>query len=94
MNPIQHLLIKSPNLGTFNTLDSIGQRTIVKKVPITVPTDQNIVDFIRSGIDYLECGKQTVRSLEFQITDETGNEIELESGEVSFSIVFTLKATE
>ena len=94
LNPLQHLLIKSPNLGTFNTLDSHGQRTIVKKIPATVGANGIIVDFIRSGIDHLDCSKQTVRNLEFQITDEVGNEIAIANGEVSFSIVFTTKASD
>ena len=42
--PVAYILIKSPNLSTFETTDSTGQRTIIKKVPVTTTRGTNIVD--------------------------------------------------
>ena len=89
-NPIKYLLIKSSNLGTFNTLGSFGERTILKKVPVNAPQGEMILDVTRSGNDYLECGKQTLKRLEFTITDERGNIPDLHEHDVSFSLIFSV----
>ena len=89
-NPVKYLFIKSSNLGTFNTLGSFGERTILKKVPVVAPQGEMILDDTRSGNDFLECGKQTLKRLEFTITDEPGNILDLHEHDVSFSLIFSI----
>ena len=50
--------------------------------------------YIRSSEDLLDCSKQTLRRLEFRISDEGGNDLALNGHDVSFSIVFSLKVRE
>ena len=87
---IKYLFIRSANLGTFNTLGSFGERTIIKKVPVTAPQGEIILDDTRSGNDVLNCAKQTFKRLEFTITDEKGNIIDLNGHDTSFSLIFSI----
>ena len=89
-NPIKYLFIKSTNLGTFNTLGSFGERTVIKKVPVIAPQGEIILDDTRSGDDMLSCEKQTLKRVEFQITDEVGNVLDLNGHDVSFSLIFSI----
>ena len=91
---IKFVYIKSPNLGTFKTLGSFGERTIIKKVPVTAPQGELIIDDTRSGFDILDCSRQTLRKLEFQLTDERGNTLDLHTHDVSFSLIFSLHTKE
>jgi hypothetical protein len=87
---IKYLFIKSANLGTFNTMGSFGERTIIKKVPVTAGKGEMILDDTRSGNDMLSCEKQTLKRLEFQITDELGNTMDLQGHDVSWSLIFSI----
>ena len=89
-NPVKYIFIKSANLGTFNTLGSFGERTVIKKVPVMAPQDEMILDDTRSGNDMLSCEKQTLKRLEFTITDEFGNVLDLNEHDVSFSLIFSI----
>ena len=89
-NPVKYIFIKSANLGTFNTLGSFGERTVIKKVPVMAPQGEMILDDTRSGNDMLSCEKQTLKRLEFTITDEFGNVLDLNEHDVSFSLMFSI----
>ena len=47
-----------------------------------------IVDDVRTDLDALGCSKQNLRRLEFELTDETGAEIDLHHHDISFSLIF------
>ena len=87
---VKYLFIRSANLGTFNTLGSFGERTIIKKVPVTAPQGEMILDDTRSGNDVLNCAKQTFKRLVFTLTDEKGNIIDLNGHDISFSLIFSI----
>ena len=89
-NSVKYIFIKSANLGTFNTLGSFGERTVIKKVPVISPQGEMILDDTRSGNDMLSCEKQTLKRLEFTITDEFGNVLDLNEHDVSFSLIFSI----
>ena len=89
-NPVKYIFIKIANLGTFNTLGSFGERTVIKKVPVIAPQGEMILDDTRSGNDMLSCEKQTLARLEFTITDEFGNVLDLNEHDVSFSLIFSI----
>ena len=40
------------------------------------------------GYDYLDCSRQTLRTIEFRLTDSAGNEIPFHGSFVSFSNLF------
>ena len=87
--PIRNVYIIAHGLGNFNTMSISGERAIVKKVPVTsgygeIIHDQNVI-----GIDYLDCSRQTLSRLSFQLKDVFGRVINLNGQHWSFSIVFS-----
>jgi hypothetical protein len=50
------------------------------------------IDPVTSAHDYLECGGQTLRIIEFNLIDGQGNYIPLHGETISFSIVFSTQS--
>ena len=74
---------------TVNSL--YGEKTVVKKVMTQSAKFGDIIsDYIGSAEDLLDCSKQSLRRLEFRFSDD----LDLNGHDVSFSIVFSLKARE
>jgi hypothetical protein len=88
LQPIRNIYIKSPNLGNFKTVGPKGESDILKKVPVTADFNQMIFDNSLIGNDYLDCSRQTLRTIEFRLTDSAGHEIPFHGSFVSFSILF------
>jgi hypothetical protein len=89
LNPIRNLYIVSSGLGTFNTMSVSGERSIVKKVPVNANYGEMIFDQSLVGIDYLDCSRQTLSRLSFQLKDVFGKVVDLHGQHWSFSIVFS-----
>ncbi len=88
LQPIRNIYIKSPNLGNFNTLGSRGECDIIKKVSVSSDYGQMIFNNSLVSNDFLDCSRQTLRTLEFILTDSAGHEIPFHGSFVSFSIIF------
>ena len=86
---IRNVFISSPNMGTFTTLGSRGESNIIRKVPVNADYGYMINDNVSAPHDYLECSKQTLRTLEFHLRDVKGNYVPLHGGHCSFSIIFS-----
>ena len=87
--PIRNLYIVSHNLGNYNTLSVSGERGIIKKVPVTANYNEMVFNQVVLGSDYLDCSRQTLSRLEFQLKDVFGNTIDLNGNHWSFSVVFS-----
>ena len=88
LQPIRNIYISSPNIGNFNTIGARGESSIIKKVPVTANFNEMIFDSTLVGNDYLDCSRQTLRTLEFRLTDVNGNEIPLHGSNWSMSLIF------
>ena len=66
-----------------------GERGIVLKFPVRANYNEMIYDDAVLGIDYLNCSRQSLSRLEFQLRDVFGNIINLHGNHWSFSIIFT-----
>ena len=88
LQPIRNIYISSPNLGNFNTLGPRGESSIIKKVPVTADYNQMIFDQVMAGNDFLDCSRQTLKTIEFHFKDVNGNLIPFHGSNVSFSIIF------
>ena len=88
LNPIRNLYITSGNFGGYNTMSSSGERGIVKQVPVRANFNEMIYDDAVLGIDYLDCSRQSLSRLEFQLKDVYGNYINLHGNHWSCSIIF------
>lgn len=91
LNGPPNLYLSSPNLGTFNSL-AANSNTIIKKIPVTSDFGYMIIDRVQGNHDYMYCSKQTIRTLEFNLRDASGNLIPLHGCNISFSIVFSTSA--
>ena len=57
-------------------------------MPVTADNNQMIFSNVTSSNDYLDCSRQTLRTLTFELQDVHGNIIPLHGSYVSFSLVF------
>ena len=89
---LNNLYLSSPNLGTFTTIGTRGEATIIKKIPVSSDFGYMIIDRSVSVHDYLECGKCTLKTLEFHLRDSKGRYVPMHGSNISFSIVFAIKA--
>ena len=89
LQPIRNLYLHSPNLGSFQTLGARGEQTIIKKIPVSSNQGEMIFsDYNPGSADMLDCSKQTLRQIEFRLTNVDGIEVLLNSNHCSFSVVF------
>ena len=93
LQPMRNIYISSPNLNNFNTLSVNGDNTIIKKVQVTADYNQMIFDNLMATNDFLDCSKQTLKTLEFHIKDVDGNFINFHNHHLNFSIIFDLMNT-
>jgi hypothetical protein len=89
---INNMYLSSPNLGCFTTIGPRGEQTIIKKIPVSSEFGYMIIDRSTSQHDYLECGKTTLRTLEFNLRDGKGRYVPLHNANISFSLVFSIKS--
>lgn len=88
LQPIKNLYLSSSNLGTFTTIGVNGERTIIKKIPVSANTNEMIFDNVTSSNDYLDCSRQTLKTVNFELRDGNGNLVNLHGANWSFSLVF------
>ena len=88
LQPIKNIYMSSPNIGTYTTFGPTSQRNVIKKIPVNAGDNQMIFNNVTSSNDYLDCSKQTLKTLEFELRDARGNIVPLNGSHVSFSLVF------
>ena len=89
LQPIRNLYLHSPNLGSFQTLGARGEQTIIKKIPVSSNQGEMIFsDYNPGSADMLDCSKQTLRQIEFRLTNIDGIIVPLNNNHCSFSVVF------
>jgi hypothetical protein len=89
MYPLRNIYMTATGLGNFNTMSVAGDRNIVKKIPVTAEHGSVIFDQTVTGMDYLDCSRQTLSRLGFALRDVYGTVIDLNENHISFSIVFS-----
>jgi len=88
LEPIKNIYMYSTNLGTFKTIGCKGEVTIIKKVPVTAGAHQMIFSNVTSSSDWLDCSRQTLKTLQFELKDSNDNNINFHGAHVSFSLSF------
>ena len=94
LQPIRSVYLYSPNLGSFHTMGPTGEASIIKVIPVTAGPGFMIFDQVTASNDYLDCSRQTLRTLEFQLKDVHGNLVPLHGSHLSFSLVFDVLDTQ
>ena len=88
---VNNIYLSSPNLGSVSTIGPRGEQTMIKKIPVSSEFGYMIIDRSASQHDYLECGKTTLRTLEFNLKDSKGRFVPLHNANMYFSLVFSIK---
>ena len=88
LTPVRNIYMKSPNLSSFNTIGCNGESSIIKKIPVNAAPGEMITSFITSSTDFIPCNNLTLKTIEIQLQDVNGNEINLHNMNMSFSILF------
>ena len=63
---------------------------IIKKIAVNVPPGEMITSYITSSTDYLDCSRATWKTVEVQLVDINGNDINLSGLNWSFSMLLDL----
>ena len=87
LQPINNVYITSPTIGCYDTISTFSNN-VIKKVPVSADYGYMIVDQFLAPNDYLDCSRQTLKTLEFHIKDGRGREINLHGSHITFSVVF------
>ena len=88
LQPIKNIYMYSTNLGSFSTIGCKGEVTIIKKIPVTANENQMIFSNVTSSSDWLDCSRQTLKTLQFELKDSNDNNLNLHGAHVSFSLSF------
>ena len=88
MSPLRNAYLTCTGLGNFSTVSLTGDRSIIKKIPVNGKPGDIIYDSSQTGIDYLDCSRQTLSRISFKLTDNYGRVIDLHGFHWSFSLVF------
>ncbi len=88
INPFRNIYIHSSTLGGYHTLSTNNSRSIIKKVPINENTGFVIFDRVLHSTDYLECGGQSLSTIDFRFCNSNGQVIDLKGDNSTFSIIF------
>ena len=62
---------------------------LFRSIPVTAGHGEVIFDQTVTGMDYLDCSRQTLSRLSFTLRDVYGTVIDLSENHISFSIVFS-----
>ena len=89
MSPLRNVYLSCTGLGNFSTTSLTGDRNIIKKIPINGQPGAIIYDSTQTGVDHLDCSRQTLSRISFQLKDNFGQLINLHGIHWSFSLVFS-----
>ena len=67
----------------------MGEQSIIKKIPVSSNQGEMIfTDYSPGSVEMFDIGKQTLRLLDFRLTNVDGLEVPLNGNHCSFSICF------
>ena len=85
---IHSIYITSTALTTYNNIGSRGERNILKKVLCNQSFGDLIIDHTYLDKDYTDVSNRFLKVLDFRVVDVYGNDLDLNGGHVSFSLLF------
>ena len=65
MNPVRNAYLSCTGLGNFSTMSLTGDRNIINKIPLNGQPGDIIYDSSQTGVDYLDCSRQTLSRISF-----------------------------
>ena len=86
--PFKSLYLHCNEISNYNQLTVAGNSSIVKKINVTVPYLGVINDNELSSVDYIDVSGKMFRRLNFRLTNNLNQVINLNNIDISFSLTF------
>ena len=86
--PFKSLCLHCNEISNFNQLTVAGNSSIVKKINVTVPYPGVINDNELSSVDYIDVSGKMLRRLNFRLTNNLNQIVNLNNIDISFSLTF------
>ena len=86
--PFKSLYLHCNEISNYKQLTVAGNSSIVKKINVSVPYLGIINDNELSSFDYIDVGNKMFRRLNFRISDNFNQTVNLHDVDVSFSLTF------
>ena len=84
-----NLYLHSSTLTNYHTIGPMGVKSVLCRIPINSSFGQTIHK-PHSGLvhDYIECGGVALRTLQFSLRDGNNQQVDLQGGNLSFTLLF------
>ena len=86
--PFKSLYLHCNEISNYNQLTVAGNSSIVKKVNVTVPYLGVINDNELSSVDYIDVSGKMLRRLNFRLTSNLNQVVNLNNVDISFTLTF------
>ena len=86
--PFKSLYLHCNEISNYNQLTVAGNSSIVKKVNVTVPYLGVINDNELSSVDYIDVSGKMLRRLNFRLTNNLNQVVNLNNVDISFTLTF------
>ena len=85
-----NLFLHSSSLTNYKTIGPRGVKSVIARIPVN-STFGNMIYKPHSGLvhDYCECGTHSIRLMQFSLRDANNKEVNLNGGNLSFTLLFT-----
>ena len=88
LTPVKNICIHCNEISNYNQLTVAGNSSIVKKVPVNVPYLGIINDNELSAEDYIDVSGKILRRLNFRLSNNLTQTVNLNNVDVSFTLTF------
>ena len=86
--PFKNLYLQCNEISNFNQMTVAGNSSIIKKINVTVPYLGVINDNELSSVDYIDVSNKIFRRLNFRLTNNLNQVINLNGVDISFTLTF------
>ena len=86
--PFKSLYLHCNEISNYNQLTVAGNSSIVKKINVSVPYLGIINDNELSSFDYIDVSNKMLRRLNFRITNNHNQAVDLNGVDISFALTF------
>ena len=86
--PFKSLYLHCNEISNYNQLTVAGNSSIVKKINVTVPYLGVINDNELSSVDYIDVSSKLLRRINFRLTNNLNQVINLNNVDISFTLTF------
>ena len=86
--PFKNLYLQCNEISNFNQMTVAGNSSIIKKINVSVPYLGIINDNELSNVDYIDVSNKILRRLNFRLTNNLNQVVNLNNVDISFTLTF------